>query len=380
LDKSNEFIKFGFSEGMAIAIEEAYGYNYFPNPSVGASLITKDYSAQISTSHKGVGTDHAEIEMVKTIKSRNINTDNSILYVTLEPCMHEDTSPSCAKELAKSKLFNKIVIGDIDPDGRTNGKGIKYLESMGIEVEIEKGATSFLNPSYISSKLNNYDLHPDFPEQEWQQLLNTPSVKMYPIYIIGKIAVSKDMYIYSKDNPEKYITSEESLKLAHYLRGTVDAIIIGKNTLVTDEPSLDIRYGIEANQPERYVIWGSDRNSIDDYLIKFPDYIFFTSFDHINNNVYKIDTLEDVKLLDSFQMQDLMVKRGCRSLLVEGGNFAWLTFKQSMSKLYMFKSPKNLKSGLNISSEYEFDLFSGFISSKEIILSEDTLYIYNKNL
>ncbi len=69
MDKSNEFIKFGFSEGMAIAIEEAYGYNYFPNPSVGASLITKDYSAQISTSHKGVGTDHAEIEMVKTIKS-----------------------------------------------------------------------------------------------------------------------------------------------------------------------------------------------------------------------------------------------------------------------------------------------------------------------
>ena len=92
-----------------------------------------------------------------------------------------------------------IVVGDIDRDERTNGKGIELLKNNDLNVSIENGVNDFLNPGY---KITN-----DKP------------------YLIGKVATSADHIIYNKNN--RYITNKNSLEITHYLRATVDSVIIG---------------------------------------------------------------------------------------------------------------------------------------------------------
>ena len=94
------------------------------------------------------------------------------LYVTLEPCFHDDTSPSCASTVLETGI-RSVVIGDLDKDERTNGKGLELLRENNINVQIEKGINEFLNPGYKNKN-------------------NKP-------YLIGKIATSGDNYIYNKN-------------------------------------------------------------------------------------------------------------------------------------------------------------------------------------
>ena len=346
MDNYKDFIDFGFSKGMSEAIRAAYGQSYIPNPTVGASLISNDGDILITTNHQGKNTDHAEISIIKHIVRKNIDTTGATLYVTLEPCMHSNTSPSCAKELARSKLFDKIVVGDIDPDLRTNGQGISYLTNHGIDVKLEHGATYFLDPSYISIK----------------------NQSPYP-YIISKFGISKDDYIYSAKQPnDKYITSNYSRKLSHYIRGSVDAILIGKNTLITDKPKLSIRHGIKANPPAKFVLWGNSQDEFDSYLERYDDVNFITTFKSNNKRILSFDNLDSKLILLSLK------KDGIDSLLVEGGLKLWLNFSDYINKLYIFESPIKLKSGLAFKRS---ENLKSFEIDKEIPLSEDKLYIYN---
>ena len=91
---------------MYLAVIEALKFNAFPNPKVGAVLVDKDNQIKTMGHHRGKGTNHAEIEI---IKNSRIDADDT-LFVTLEPCLHTDTSPSCADELLKTNLKN-IVVG-----------------------------------------------------------------------------------------------------------------------------------------------------------------------------------------------------------------------------------------------------------------------------
>ena len=83
---------------MYLAVIEALKSNTYPNPKVGAVLVDKKNNIKATGHHRGKGTDHAEIEI---IKNASINTEDT-LFVTLEPCLHTDTSPSCADELLKT--------------------------------------------------------------------------------------------------------------------------------------------------------------------------------------------------------------------------------------------------------------------------------------
>ena len=346
LHNYTDFIDFGFSKGMSEAIRAAYGQSYLPNPTVGASLISKNGDILTTTHHLGKNTDHAEISIIKHIEDKKIDTSGATLYVTLEPCMHSNTSPSCAEELVRSKMFDKLVVGDIDPDLRTNGKGISYLTNHGIDVNFEQGATYFLNPSYMTIK----------------------NQSAYP-YIISKLGMSKDDYIASYTQVEgKYITSDYSRKLSHYIRGSVDAVIIGKNTLLTDKPQLTIRHGIKANQPNKFVLWGNSNKEFDNSLEYYDDFNFITTFKSTSKRVWTFENLDiDLILL-------ALKKDGINSVLVEGGLKLWLNFVDFINKLYIFESPTELKSGLTFKRP---EYLKRFDIDKEIPLSEDKLYIYN---
>ena len=113
-----------YPNSMFLAVVEALKTETFPNPKVGAVLIDKNNKLKASGHHKGKGTNHAEIEILNNSNVESTDT----LFVTLEPCFHTDTSPSCADEILKTDIKN-IVIGDIDHDIRTCGKSIEKLKT-----------------------------------------------------------------------------------------------------------------------------------------------------------------------------------------------------------------------------------------------------------
>lgn len=297
----------------------------YPNPNVAAILIDENNQIKGMGVHKGPGTDHAEIDLIKKCNIESTDT----LYITLEPCFHSDTSPSCAEELLKTDLKN-LVIGDIDVDERTNGKSINKLKNEGVEINIEKGINDFINPHYKSQKLN----------------------ASYP-YIIGKLAISQNNKIYDIDKKLKYISNEDSLKLTHLIRASVDAILIGKNTLITDLPKLNIRYqGLEHIEIKKIVLWGTDSENIEKYASEYKDFIFITDFEDVSNNVVNIKTINKTNIINFLQNNSIS------SLLVEGGNKTLSFFFENnlINKFYLFKSDKNIMNGIDMNIELNVKL------------------------
>ena len=304
-----------FTKAMSVAALEALKSNPNPNPKVGAALFDKNMKLKNKSHHVEKGKDHAEIDL---IKKSNIQ-DTDYMYVTLEPCFHDDTSPSCAKELLKTDIKN-IVIGDIDIDPRTNGKSINYLKNNNINVSIEDGVNDFLNPYYKNTN------------------------KAKEITYIGKIGISNNNYIYNNDSDEKYITNQISLDLTHLLRATCDAILVGKNTFLIDNPKLDIRnpelknYN---NKPLKIIWWGS-------------------SVQNITNN--KHNDYKFVETTSLTQLEEILLKLGCRTVLVEGGKYVHekLLTNSKYSLFYEFKSDFDILNGLNIGDIYQNELSSSF--------------------
>ena len=182
---------------MTIAALEALKSNPFPNPKVGAALFDKNMNLKNKSYHVQKGLDHAEVSLIKAAKLEN----SDYLYVTLEPCFHDDTSPSCAKELINTNIKN-VIIGDVDVDSRTSGKSIELLSENGINVTLEKGINDLLNPYYKN--------------------INKSSSVTY----VGKIGISDNNYIYDSESKDKYITNDISLDISHILRATVDAVLV----------------------------------------------------------------------------------------------------------------------------------------------------------
>ena len=321
-----------FTKAMSVAALEALKSNPNPNPKVGAALFDKNMKLKNKSHHAKKGQDHAEIDLIK----KSTIEDTDYLYITLEPCFHDDTSPSCAKELLKTGIKN-VVIGDIDSDPRTYGKSINFLNNNKINVSIENGVNDFLNPYYKN--------------------LNKTNELTY----IGKIGISNNHIIFNNDSDEKYITNQISLDLTHLLRATCDAVLVGKNTFLIDNPKLNIRnkeLNNSKNIPLKIIWWGSSipittKNKYSDYT-----FIEATSFK---------------------QLEKILLNLGCRTVLVEGGKFVHEKFlKNSKYTLfYEFKTDFEISNGLNIGDIYKNKLSTSFKNIEKITLKDNVLSIYN---
>ena len=311
---------------MIEAIKFALRYDPSPNPRVGAVLVDKNNKIKKITAHKEKDKDHAEYNL---FKNSDI-TENDTLYVTLEPCFHDDTSPSCANAVLETNVQN-IVVGDIDRDERTNGKGIELLKNNDLNVSIENGVNDFLNPGY---KIKN-----DKP------------------YLIGKVATSADHIMYNEK--KKYITNKNSLEITHYLRATVDSVIIGKNTLKIDKPKLNVRLDYEYKNPQPVVLWGNDTKELKKYSSSFNNFIFYVENDE-----------------DSFS--SFLERHSIKSGLVEGGNsiLSYFLNKDMIDEFYYFKSLDILESGLKIDKTIEEYISNNFNSIREYPIIDNLLTTY----
>ena len=325
-----------FSKEMSVAMIAALHNNPHPNPKVGAALYDKKGKLKFTSSHEKKGSNHAEIDI---LNNKNIETTDT-LYVTLEPCFHDDTSPSCAKKLASSSIKN-IIIGDIDTDPRTNGKGYRHLIENKINVKIEKGVNNFLNPYY-----------------------NNKSNQDSPVYS-GKLGMSYNNIIYDRNSKDKYITNELSLKISHLLRGVHDAILVGKNTFLIDKPLLTIRseyLNNSNNKPIKIVLWGSD-----------------VPKDILNNNNYDDFLFIDSKNIDV--IDDFFNNTNCKSVLVEGGKEIHNFFidNNKYKYFYEFKSKDHIEEGLSIGSKYTDFINNKMILSSKFLLQDNELRTYTNS-
>ncbi len=192
-----------------------------PNPMVGC-VIVRGNEIVGEGFHREYGEAHAEVNAVNSVANPELLKE-STLYVSLEPCAHHGRTPPCTG-LIIEKQIPRVVIGAADPSPEVAGRGIKKLKEAGIEV--------------VSGVLG----------QECRELnkrFSTFHEKKRP-YIILKWAQTSDGFIdiarESSDYGEpNWITGDLALRLVHKIRAEEDAIIVGTNTALKDNPSLSVR-------------------------------------------------------------------------------------------------------------------------------------------
>lgn len=207
-----------------------------PNPMVG-SVIVHDGKIIGEGYHQKCGEAHAEVNAINSVKDKTLLKD-STLYVNLEPCAHHGKTPPCSDLIVKHKL-KRVVVGCVDSFSEVSGKGIEKMREAGISVNVgilEK-ESRVLNRRFFT-----------FHEQRRP-------------YIILKWAQTIDGYIDISEEKKKttrgqWITNDTCRSLVHRWRTEEDAIFVGTNTALLDNPSLNVRSWAGRN-PVRIVL---DRN------------------------------------------------------------------------------------------------------------------------
>lgn len=322
---------------MKMALDLARGgfYTASPNPMVGA-VIALDDKILATGYHHHFGGDHAEICALKKLKK----TDKPLkLYINLEPCTHYGKTSPCVDQILKSPI-KKVFISTIDPNPLVNGKGVEKLKKAGVEVNLGILETEaiFLNRVFF-----------------YNQIFKMP-------YVILKWAATIDGYIADNNFESKWITNDKARKIGKKLREEVDGIVVGSNTVLKDNPSLDR----EKEHPPRKKI----KKIIIDPLGKIPlDFNLFKKGEvlWILKEGLKKDVPENVKILNLplkegiFQIKEILNKlkeMGINSLLVEGGSkTASLFLKSNMvQEVVLFYGSKILGGGIPAFKDVNLDL------------------------
>lgn len=185
-----------------------------PNPMVGA-VIVKDGQMIGQGYHERYGQLHAERN---ALKNCSVSPEGATIYVTLEPCCHYGKTPPCTEAIIQSGIC-RVVIGSSDPNPLVAGKGIQILRSHGIEV-----TTNVLKEQ--CDQLNQVFFH---------------YIQTKTPYVVMKYAMTMDGKIATHTGKSKWITGEKAREQVHYDRHRYMGIMVGINTVLTDDPLLTCR-------------------------------------------------------------------------------------------------------------------------------------------
>lgn len=275
----------------------------YPNPLVG-SVIVLDDTIIGEGWHQKAGQPHAEVNAIQSVTGENL-LSKATIYVNLEPCSHFGKTPPCA-HLIIEKGIKRVVIGSKDPNPKVAGKGIQKLVEAGCEVVegILADECDQLNKRFF-----------------------TYHIKKRP-YIFLKWAQTNDPFIAPlKRDAQKpvWITEPKARQLVHKLRAQEQAILVGANTVVADDPSLTTR-DWEGPSPVRIVIDPNLKIEKNSHVYnREVKTIFITSHptESESNLIFEpIDFSKNVGL----QICAVLAKHQLQSLIVEGGAQTLQTF------------------------------------------------------
>ena len=346
-----------------------------PNPSVGCVIVKNGTIISTGITSFG-GRPHAEHNAIAKISDNVANLSGSTLYVSLEPCCHQGQTGPCSDLIIKNKIA-RVVIAAIDSDKRMAGKSIEILRQSGIIVDlIEIDEAYEVNKAFFKAR------------------------KVQMPYVTLKIASSLDGKTSLINGQSKWITSSKSRKYGHYLRHLNDAILIGKNTLIQDNPSLDCRIaGLEEDSPikiiitnkldfdDNYKIFNKKVKTIVIYDEKNPEnQKNLQKFARIDKNIEFLGAPSIDGLIDLDYCLKELNKLSINSLLIEGGSAIATSFlkKNLVDEIFWFKSNKIIGlEGKNAIGELGFtsmdDAICDFkLESVKKIDDSDILLVYRK--
>lgn len=211
-----------------------------PRPSVGAVLVKNGQILGGGHTQRGDGTPHAEVMALRAARENRLDVRGASAYVTLEPCSHFATTPPCCDALIEAGVA-RVVVGVLDPNPLVSGRGFAKMRAAGIEViegvlaaECARAQEDFLH----------HIVH------------HTP-------FITLKSATSLDGKIALNNGQSKWITNAQSRERAHLMRHQNDAVLVGIETVLTDDPRLNVRLEGNWKQPARIVLDSTGRLPLD---------------------------------------------------------------------------------------------------------------------
>lgn len=342
---------------MARALELARcgaGYTS-PNPMVGA-VIVKDNRIIGEGYHPRFGEKHAEVMAIEQAREAVEGAD---MYCNLEPCSHTipgKKTPPCTERLIREKI-RKLYLATLDPNPYVNGKGVAAIREAGIEVE-----TDLLSEKALA--LN----------ETYFKFIQTrlPFVNL-------KMAITLDGRIAAAGGDSRWISDEAARERVHQIRRQYDAVLIGANTLRTDNPRLTVRLSEvrlpEARQPWRILLAGRRELPPDSEIFRdqFREKtLIFTAACHHNHHPAYPGNL-GVKVIplksDAGGRPDLpaalqyLGEMGVSSVLVEGGSRIFTEFisRGLFDKITAFIAPLILGKGIEAVGDLGIERISGAI-------------------
>ena len=325
----------------------------YPNPLVGCVIVFENTIIGEGW-HKKSGEAHAEVIAIESVQNKEL-LSSSTLYVSLEPCSHFGKTPPCADLILKYKIPN-IVIGTIDPNSKVAGKGIQKLKDSGVNVTFG-----------ILEKEGN----------ELNKRFFTFHRKSRP-YIILKWAESADGFISPINKSEQkpvWISNEYSRQLVHKWRSEEQAILVGTQTIIDDNPSLTVRDWVGIN-PIRVVI--DKENTIDSSYNVFDNQaktIVFSNKEVTSNS----DTIQYIKVdFDKNSTQaivDKLFENNIQSIIIEGGRKTI----QSFIDAHLWDEARVFIGGINLNEGTKAPKINNTIYSKSY-LKKDTLLTYRNDV
>ncbi len=301
-----------------------------PNPLVGAVLV-KDGKIIGEGFHTAYGKDHAEVRAIKDAKTHGCDLSQSSLYVNLEPCVHFGNTPPCVEAIVSSGVC-EVYIGMEDPDRRVQGRGIHALREKNIHVEVGVLEVE-------SQKLNRFYIK--------HRTTGLP-------YVILKIAATLDGKIADSHGTSQWITGDGARCYVHRLRSQVDAILVGINTVLKDDPRLTVRLPKVQASPWRIVLDSHLKIPLSAKILN-DSFVSKTMVVTLENNKEKLDAIrqkgakalrvqeQDGKVALKPVLQGL-ASDGIISLIVEGGASTNTSFlkEQLVDQLDYFFAPRIL--------------------------------------
>lgn len=287
-DKNAEFMK------LALKLAKRAEGMTSPNPLVGAVLVKKDKIIGQGY-HKRSGSAHAEIEAINHAKKKGQVVKGATLYVNLEPCCHDNKrTPPCTNAIIKSGI-SKVFVATYDQNPKVSGNGVSVLREAGIEVDV----------GLLEQKA-----------KEVNKIFFKYITEKMP-YVVLKLAATFDGKIATNSGDSKWIGSERQRKIAHQLRNKMDCILVGINTVIKDNPSLNVRIRKRhISQPVPVVLDSNLRISPDSNVLK------------IHKNCIVVTSLES-----SEKRKRVLEQAGAKVLYSEVNGLGKLNLRSTMKQL-----------------------------------------------
>ena len=227
----------------AIELAEGGRGQVSPNPLVGAVICCEEQVLGEGY-HRAVGAPHAEVEAIRSTGAADL--EGATMYVSLEPCCHHGRTPPCTDAILEAGI-SRVVVACEDPSEHASGRGLGILRDEGVDVVMADGEVA------RRARLQN---------QPFRKHARTGRP-----WVLFKSAMTLDGKVATSSGDSKWISGEESRRLAHHWRAECDAVAVGIGTALADDPRLTARVDGVHRQPRRVVFDSLARIPLDSQLV-----------------------------------------------------------------------------------------------------------------